>query len=429
MRASLSRPLSPRACRLGALAPRLGLSLGLGIGLGGCGVHGLAQKEADTAAQVEGVEGEDEAPLAIAGFEPAWSPLMTETAVLVSGRGFVQPVRFWFGNSEVDVQHVNDNRIRVRTPAVRAEGAVPVRVETALGELEIDDAFLFSDSPPAVDTGGDGSAGDGGGDGGSGGGEGGGDASGLVSGYTELGLYVVGCPSCLGFTGSVVGEAYSVLHAPMRGAWMSWLPRTGSCVNDPRRELLSSTGLNLGSSVFLQGGAGGLALNRVSDGGLTYYLASGLGTADLPYNTSFDLTAPSASPPFTVTGAVRSVRDAFDAFEPIDMLSDGAYAFADLSAGYARFDWAPVGVSDAMMINIQVYDSSTGAYRGEILCAAADSGSFVVPSSAFAPYYAYDLAAIWVYRWSMSEGLNPIDGSTHQGASAVGLIGTATLVP
>ncbi len=405
------------------------LGLILALGPGGCGVHGLAQKAADTAAGADaaGLEGEDSAPLAINNFEPSWSPLLTETEVLVSGRGFVEPVRFWFGNTEVDVEHVNDNRIRVVTPSVRAEGAVKVKIQTALGELEIDDAFLFSDSPPAVDTGGtDGGDGaDGGGDGGGSGG----DASGLVSGYTELGLYVVGCPSCLGFTGPVVGEAYTVLHAPMRGAWMSWLPRTGTCVNDPRRGMLSSTGLSVGSSVYLQGGAGGLALNRVSDGGLTYYLASGLGTADLPYNTSFDLTAPSASPTFTVTGAVRSVRDAFDAFEPLDMLSDGAYAFADLSAGYARFDWAPVGVSDAMMINIQVYDGSTGDYRGEILCAAADSGSFVVPSSAFSPYYAYDLAAIWVYRWSMSEAIHPVDGSTHQGASAVGLIGTATLVP
>ena len=412
-----------------ALTPRGLLGLLCALGPLGCGVHGLAQKAADTGAttDTEGLEEEEAAPLAITNFEPSWSPLLTETEVLVSGRGFVEPVRFWFGNSEVDVQHVNDNRIRVVTPSVRAEGTVKVMIQTALGELELEDAFLFSDSPPAVDTGG-GDGADGGG--GSGGGSGSdGDASGLVSGYTELGLYVVGCPSCLGFTGAVVGEAYTVLHEPMGGAWMSWLPRSGTCVNDPRRSMLSSTGLSVGSSVYLQGGAGGLALNRVSDGGLTYYLASGLGTADLPYNTSFDLTAPSASPTFTVTGAARTVRDAFDAFEPLDMLSDGAYAFADLSAGYARFDWAPVGVSDAMMINIQVYDGTSGAYRGEILCAAADSGSFVVPSSAFSPYFAYDLAAIWVYRWSMTEAVNPVDGSTHQGAAAVGLIGTATLVP
>ena len=400
----------------------------------GCGVHGLASKVTDTGAQSEGLEDDEPAPLAITGLDPSWSPLMTQTEVVVSGRGFTAPVRFWFGNSEVPVVRLNDNRIRVTTPEVRAEGVVAVKIETGLGELEVPDAFLFSDSPPPDDPG-DGGSGDGGGgsgdggDGGDGSGGSGGDASGLVSGYTELGLYVVGCPSCLGFSGSVIGEAYTVLHAPMSGAWMSWLPRTGTCVNDPRRGLLSSTGNNVGSSIYLEGGAGGLALNRVTDGGLTYYLASNLGTADLPYNTSFDLTAPSASPAFTVTGAARSVRDAFDAFEPIDMLSDGAYAFTNLSAGYARFDWAPVGVSDAMMINIQVYDGSTGAYRGEILCAAADSGSFVVPSSAFSPYYAYDLAAIWVYRWSMSEAINPTDGSTHQGASAVGLIGTATLVP
>ena len=82
-----------------------------------------------------------------------------------------------------------------------------------------------------------------------------------------------------------------------------------------------------------------------------------------------------------------------------------------------------------MMINIQVYDGTTGSYKGEILCAASDSGSFVVPSSAFSDYYAYDLAAVWIYRWSMTESIHPLDGSTLQGGNAVGLIGTATLVP
>jgi hypothetical protein len=394
----------------------------------GCGVPGLAQKGADTSVEADS-EGQQEAPVAIDALDPAQAPLQTQTEIVVRGRGFEGEVRVWIGNTEVEVELIGPRQLVVTTPEVRAEAAVDVRVVSDLGEAVLKDGLRFTDDPIADDGAVDGADGADGGTDGADGADGGGDASGLVSGYTELGLYVVGCPSCLGFGGSVVGEAYAVLHEPTDGAWLDWLPGTGRCVNDPRRSTLSSTGRDEGASVYLQGGAGGIAMNRVRDGALTYYSASGLGTSDMPYNTSFDLAAPSASTPYTVTGAVRTVRDAFDAFEPIELLSDGAYAFADLSAGYALFQWAPTGVSDAMMINIQVYDGTTGAYRGEILCAASDSGSFVVPSSAFSDYYAYDLAAVWIYRWSMTDAVHPLDGSTIQGGNAVGLIGTATLVP
>lgn len=392
----------------------------------GCGVPGLAQKSGETGVEQE-VDGQEQAPVGIESLDPSAVPLQTAAEVLLRGWGFEGEVRVWLGNSEVPVEVIGPRQLRVVTPEVRAEASVDVRVQSDLGEAELVDGLRFTDDPlPSDDGGGDG--GDGAADGGDGGG-GDGDAAGLVSGYAELGLYVVGCPDCLGFSSAVVGEAYAVMHEPMAGAWLDWLPSPGRCVNDPRRSTLSSSGRDDGPTLFLQGGASGIAMNRVRDGALTYYAATGLGTAEMPYNTSFDLLGPSAPTPYTVTGAVRTVRDAFDAFEPIELLNDGAYAFAELSAGYALFQWAPTGVADAMMINIQVYDGTTGAYRGEILCAAADSGSFVVPSSAFGDYYAYDLAAVWIYRWSMTEAIQPLDGSTVQGGHAVGLIGTATLVP
>ena len=407
-----------------ARAGLLGRCVALAIPAAGCGVPGLASPAKDSGVEVVG-GGQAEAAVGIDALLPASAPLESPTAVEVTGWGFDGEVRFWFGNSEVPVEVLGPRRLRVTTPSVRAEAAVDVRVRSALGEAELVDGFWFTNTPTGGDSGT--SGGTGGGDGSADSGSG--DATGLVSGYVELGLYVVGCPSCLGFAEPIVGEAYAVLHEPMTGAWLDWLPSTGRCVNDPRRTGLTSAGRDDGPSLFLQGGAAGIALNRVRDGSSATYIASGLGTAEMPYNTSFDLLAPSATVPYTVTGAVRTVRDAFDAFEPIELLNDGAYAFAELSAGYALFQWAPTGVADAMMINIQVYDGRTGAYRGEILCAAADSGSFVVPSSAFGDYYADDLAAVWIYRWSMTDAIAPLDGSTIQGAHAVGLIGTATLVP
>jgi hypothetical protein len=410
---------------LGDVGVKMGLRmrvLGLFGLLAGCGPIGLEKQAADSASLDSG--GLELTGISISSLDPAFAPLDTAMQVTVMGQGFEGEVRFWFGNTEVEVVRVTSEQLLVRTPEVPVEVAVDVTVRSDRGEITLPDAFHFGG-----EGGGDGGeGGDGGSDGGSGT-DGGSGAEGLVSGYSEVGLYVVGCPECLGYTDYVIGEAYAIFHEPVRGEWMDWLPGSGRCVSDPRRSLLVSSSLDVGSRATLQGGSSGISLGRVSEGSMDYYLATGLGTVDLPYNTSMDLIASSAPTPYTIEGAVVTVRDAFDAFEPIELLSDGYYAFANFSASSARFQWAPVGVSDAMVINIQVYNGVDGSYRGEILCVASDSGSFTVPSSYFSPFYVGDLAAIWIYRWSMNEAISPVDGSTWQGASAVGLIGTATLNP
>jgi hypothetical protein len=94
----------------------------------------------------------------------------------------------------------------------------------------------------------------------------------------------------------------------------------------------------------------------------------------------------------------------------------------------AGFSWAPTGVSDAVVIDILVFDSWSGSLSGEIFCVANDSGYFVVPPSNFGAFYEYDLAAIYLYRWNVSEAISPVDGSTIQGMTAFGALGSATIV-
>ena len=82
-----------------------------------------------------------------------------------------------------------------------------------------------------------------------------------------------------------------------------------------------------------------------------------------------------------------------------------------------------------MTIIIHVYDSYDTTYQGEVFCFVRDSGTFQVPVARFAAFFEGDLAAIYVSKVVLSEGINPTDGSTIEGMSVFGGIGTATLYP
>ena len=127
---------------------------------------------------------------------------------------------------------------------------------------------------------------------------------------------------------------------------------------------------------------------------------------------------------------LRTVQSGFSSIEPQDIFLDTPYAFPYMSASSAVFTWAPTGTADGVMIDILLFDSANGNYRGEVLCWVSDNGGFQVPFSDLATVaYEYDLAVIYYYKFTLSSGINPNDSSTIESASAFGGIGTATILP
>jgi hypothetical protein len=408
--------------------PLLAASL---LALAGCGTIGL---DATTDSGVQSSE-DDLSELRIDALSPSYAPLAGGTEVVISGVGFNGDVSFWFGNSQVDVTVLDPQTLVVETPAVALEATVDVRLQTDLGELTLPQAFTFTDAAGGDDGGDSGSGSGGSGSGGSGSGGAGsggsGSAAGLVSGRVEFDALAIGCPSCFGYSTNTYAVTEAVFHEPAAVDWTAWMPRPGQCALNPTIPDAVSRSLDVGSNVVLQTGATTLAFSRTNRDGLTVYQDNSAQFGDYVKNASWDLSMSDGGSlgPHTVSGALRTVPSGFTDIQPIEILNDDYYAFPYMSVGYgASFSWAPAGVSDAVVIDILVFDSYSGALSGEIFCVASDSGGFTVPASQFGTFYEYDLAAIFIYRWDQNDAISPIDGSTIQGMTAFGALGSATIV-
>ncbi|MBO84534.1 MAG: hypothetical protein CL927_04195 [Deltaproteobacteria bacterium] len=415
----------------------VGLLTGMALGLlaSGCGTFGLKRGSTDTAEDSAGAVDE----LTIFSVYPDSSPLNTTTEVSIQGTGFDSDVTLMFGSTEVDVTVLSSTEIIAFCPEVPVEAKVDVTVTSAQGVAVLPEGFTYSDQDPneeGGDDGGDGGdAGDDGGDdsgddGGGDSGDDGTDNSGLVTGYVEHNYFVVGCPTCLGFADYTSIEALALFHPPTTSSWYDWFPRQGSCTVNPARTFPTSTFYDVGTNVLLSAGTTTRTLRRVIDGTTTSYQASTNDDGSFVRNTRYDVLAPFDDPPLSAPSVLRTIPSGFSSIEPQDIFLDMPYAFPALSASAARFTWAPAGTADGVMIAVHLFDETGSVYRGEVLCWAADSGVFQVPLSDLATLaFEYDLAMIYYYKFTLSSGINPEDGSTIEAASAFGGIGTATILP
>ena len=387
----------------------------------GCGTFGLDQKT-DTAARDSG---EALAALRIDALVPDRAPLAGGTQVTIQGAGFEGDVTFSFGNAAVDVTVVDDETLIVVTPEVRAEATVDVEVESDLGSVRLDGGFTFSDDPGGGDGGGSGS--------GTGGGEGSGSGSG-GTGVTigvQMDYVAIPCMDCFGLTQQVFVDTVAMFHDPTQGSWHTGLPPAGSCTTTPSTSAPVGSTLDVGGSVTLQTGGAAYALPRSSANGLTAYLSNGMGQNDYVRNASWDLVVGDGGAwgPFTVTGALRTTSG-FTDIQPIDLFEpDSWYAFAPLYTSSFQMSWAPAGVSDLVVVDIQVYDQLSGQpySNGNIVCTSTDTGSITIPSAYFGSFYQGDLASVFLYRWDTNTATHPTDGTTVEGMTVFGAIGTATL--
>jgi hypothetical protein len=215
-------------------------------------------------------------------------------------------------------------------------------------------------------------------------------------------------------------------HPPMTASWLSWMPSLGMCVIDPSRASLGSVGLDLGTGATLA--ASSTMIPLVLDTSTNTYKGE-----DLPMSTWVNSSPYSLS--FSDGDEVENVlytTGGFDALGPAELLEPTlATAFsAPISMGGATFTWAPAGMDDGLMISIQVYDGSTGTYKGEMLCNAPDAGSYTVPASAFlsAPSFGYgDSVMVGIWRYRLTYTFSPVDGSIIEGLAQKGATGTGYL--
>lgn len=377
---------------------------GLVVLAAGCGSYGLDAPYSDGEA----------AELRIDQVTPDWGPTSGGTPVALTGAGFVGDVALSFGGTPVDVTVVDAGTLVAVSPASSAEMTVDLTVGSDLGTFTLPDAFTYTDEgPPVDDTGGGG----------------GGDASGKVSGLVELTYLAVACPACFNLTSNLYAFADAAFHEPVAGDWTSWMPAKGSCVSNPQATPLASTYEDVGTWVYLNSGSVSIAMKRQVDSSGATYLASDIRPSELLHSAAYDLQVADGGSwgPFTISD-VLDTPGTISSIAPAAILGDGAQAFsARISASSATFGWSPTGVSDAVVVIIDVYNGTTGAYLGEVMCRGADNGSLTVPSGDLASYPAGSRLAIYLYRQQIGSGINPLDGSAVQSAVAYGALGTGVL--
>ncbi|MCK6505352.1 IPT/TIG domain-containing protein [Myxococcota bacterium] len=390
--------------------------------LAGCGLGaGLEQLAHDDSGLAQG-------PVWIDAVDPTWGPTAGGTAVSIRGGGFSGDVSVLFGSAELAVTVVDDTELVVTSPSTSVEVAVDVTVRTELGEAVLADGFVYSDDGPP-DTG-DGGAADGGaGDGGGGDGGGGGSEAGKVSGAVEFYYEVIACPSCFGVTEQLNVGAVATFHSPVSGTWTDWLPARGSCSTTASPAGPNSDTRDVGEWVYLESGTTSHGLRRVSAGGQTQYEVTGLAQGDWVRNSAWDLSVSEGGAwgPFNLSAVVKTT-EGFEDVQPIAILNDGPQAFgAQISPTGATFSWSPAGIADGFLVIVDVYSASGTTFLGRVACYDDDTGSMTLPSSGLSGYPSGALLAIYLYRHQVEEAINPVDGSTVQGISLIGAIGTGTL--
>ena len=213
------------------------------LALFACGSVGLDQQKPGAGTTAAGVT--------LTDVSPGWGPPDAETAVTLTGTGFEGTVTAWFGNAEVSVSRVDANTLVATAPAAGVEATVDVVVRSDLGEATLPGGFTYSvepieetDADTDADSDSDADA-DADTD----------TAAGQVGGLVQFTLLQVACPSCLGYTDSLLVEATAGFHRPTSASWVDWLPREGSCVVNPSPAAAASTFLDGGEWLYLTSGS------------------------------------------------------------------------------------------------------------------------------------------------------------------------------
>jgi hypothetical protein len=355
--------------------------------------------------------------LRIDSLAPDWGPTSGGTAVTITGAGFDATSAVYFGGSELTVSYLNEYTLAVTSPAAAVETSVDVTVESALGETVLAGGYSYSDSgDPTPDTGDSGGGGT--------------SPTGMVGGVVEFWYQAYFCAECFGLTSQLQVAVNATFHPEVSGSWHDWVPENGSCFDSYNYVPPTSTATDLGEWAYFTSGASSIPLHRSTVKGLVGFESDPLAQDDYIRNSSYDLDVTEAG--LSLEGVVQTATG-FDDFTPIEMAQTTIQtAFsAPISASNATVGWAPSGTSADMLVVLEIFHPQTSALSGMILCRDTDTGSITIPSSLLlsGAYYADSPLVISFYRVIFRETVSPLDGSTIEGATFYGGIGTGILVP
>ena len=379
--------------------------------LAGCGTYGLEDgreslpdSDSQVAAPCEG--------MCITAIEPAEGPLSGGTSVQILGEGFGLDPQVFFGNLELDPTVLGAGQLLVISPEVPIAGPVDVKVVNGAEEAVAYQGFYYGeggggDADTDADTDSDTDT----------------DVSptGLTEGLVEYSYLVYGCPECFSAPSSLEFSIAAAFHAPVSASWLDDLPPKGSCETTSASTPPASSYSDLGAWAYVSAGSTSVALQRGSTG---VYLSSGLGTEDKLWNSAYDLQVPDAG---WAVNDVMETTSGFDDVQPISILNPNQSAFANINRSNVTFTWSPSGQSESFLIWLTIYNPAGSAVLGELYCHTEDNGGATLPASLFTAYPSGALMSIQLSRRQSSSQVNPATGNTLEGASYIGLLGTATL--
>lgn len=377
-----------------------------------CGEFGL--EEGFETALDSSAAGDCGADICITGVEPAFGPTSGGTTVQILGQGFGVSPTVWFGGAELSATVLGDGQLLVTSPAVAVAAPVDVTVDNGTEQAVAYNAFTYTDGGGDADTDADTDS----------------DTdtdvtpTGKLEGLVEYSYMVYGCPECFGVSSQLSYSIGAVFHDPVGGSWLNDLPTQGSCATTSASTPPTSVYKDMGDWAYVSAGSDSIPLQKSLQGGSVIYLSQPLSESDKLWNSAYDLQVPSAG--WEVSDVVETTFG-FDTFQPLTILNPSNSAFTKLSRNGLTFTWSPAYEAESFIIWITVFNAQGNAVLGELYCHAEDNGGATIPSSLLTSYPSGALMSIQLMRRQGSQSVNPSTGNTIEGASYVGLVGTATL--
>jgi hypothetical protein len=391
-----------------------------------CGTFGLAPPGVTPS--------EDEDPaLEIVSLDPSWGSPDGGTEVTLTGPGMGTVTSVDFGNAEIDdITRIDSTSIVVTTPGPGFETVVDVRVVGSAGADTLSGGFTYAEEAPAdadTDTDSDSDADS--------------DAdsdtdtdadtsgAGKTGGVIELGLIQYACTACYDPVAPAIDVyAYGAFHEPTRDGWLDWLPAEGDCVTNPTVAAPTEDYIDAGEWLYLSSGSRSVAMRSDS----TYtFAANDLSESDFLRNAGYDVSLAGGGDDlagFDVADGIQT-PEAISSLTPTEIiLTDPSRAFsARIAKSGAGFTWGPSGGGGSFVIDLGLYNGSSGAYLGQVVCRGPDNGRMSIPSSALSAYPTGSLVSVGMFRYVIGGFERPDNASTVQTTALFGVVGTGSLTP
>ena len=240
-----------------------------------------------------------------------------------------------------------------------------------------------------------------------------------ITGYTNLHLRQIACPSCMGETQEIIIKFSAQFHQPISDNHTEWIPASGQCTTNLIGVTPSTNPIDVGPSIIIDGGAHNFGAEQIVTG---LYETTSIWESQLLRDATYNVATEEGGYSFVSTHG-------FDFIEPYTMLwVDPSYAFeAAINRSGATFTWGPTSTDSTFMITIAVYSWDGSQFLGYVTCSGPDNGSMVIPAQYLQAYQAGSLAAIHLERHKVELVETDINNSYIETHMSWEVIGTGTI--